>query len=819
MKHDKTKKNFSHSLGTLSGYSVIGNAITIETANEKASVTVYAADIIRVRIFKKDQEQKDFSYAVINEPQQVDFEVKEGQDLIQILTKSVMVNILKDPLRFSFLDHMGNVLNEDDGAFGTSWIGNEVTTYKRLQKGERFIGLGEKNGNLDRRGTAYTNWNTDKFAYPTDQDPLYMTIPFFMGIQSGLQYGLFFDNTYKSRFNFGASNDRFASFGADDGEMNYYFIYGDNIAEIISNYTWLTGRIELPPVWSLGTQQCRYSYYPDTEVLSVARTFREKKIPADLIYLDIHYMDAYKVFTFHPERFPNPEGMVEQMYEMGFHTAVIVDPGIKVEHGYAPYDEGVKHKYFAIYPDGENYSGEVWPGWSHFPDFTDQKVRNWWGDWVKFYTDKGIDALWNDMNEPAAWGQCLPDLIEFHYEGEGATHKQARNVYGMQMARSTYEGAKKALKGNRPFILNRAGYSGVQRYAASWTGDNIADSDHMLCGVRLVNSLGLSGVAFAGYDVGGFAGEASQDLFVKWMVLGVFSPMFRFHSMINSKDAEPWSFGEEAEEISRHYISLRYRLMPYIYSAFYESTQTGMPLSRSLVIDHAHDPKIYESRYQNQYLFGPAFLIPPVAEKQEFVKVYLPGPQTPKGGLNTNTHSLWYDLHTGKKIQSGEHIFEVRKERYPLFVKGSSIITMQSLVQSLSDDPEETLEIHLYNGEEENAQVYYEDDETSYEYQSGNFYQRAMHFYPASRQFDLHKVEGKFTSHFLNIKLYFHGFDDLIEVTVDGKKKNIAHEDYQFVAPVSSFDPFYTAEVDDMMDKNVPFIEFVNSNDEIKIKW
>ena len=288
--------------------------------------------------------------------------------------------------------------------------------------------------------------------------------------------------------------------------------------------------------------------------------------------------------------------------------------------------------------------------------------------------------------------------------------------------------------------------------------------------------------------------------------------------MINSKDAEPWSFGEEVEEISRHYISLRYRLMPYIYSAFYESTQTGMPVSRSLVIGHSHDAKIYETRYQNQYMFGPAFLIPPVAEKQEFVKVYLPV-QAITQPTERATERTWYDLHTGKKMQSGEHIIEVRKERYPLFVKGSSIITMQSLVQSMSIDPENTLEIHLYNGEEVNTQVYYEDDKTSYEYQSGNFYKRAMHFYPANRQFDLHEAEGKFKSHFLNVKLYFHGFDDLKEITLDGEKKDILHEDYQFIAPVSSFDPFYTAEVHDMMDKKITFIEFVNTNDEIRIRW
>ena len=809
------KRHLNQSLGSYVSHKTDKHAVTIETASEKAVITIYTDEIIRVRIFKKTEEHIDLSYAVIAEPKAVKFEVKEGPDTVHISTGSVTLSVQKDPLRFSFLDHVGNVLNEDDGAFGTSWICNEVTTYKRLQKGERFIGLGEKTGNLDRRGSAYTNWNTDKFAYAHDHDPLYMSIPFYIGIHNGLQYGIFFDNTHKSKFNFGASNDRFSFFAAEDGEMNYYFIYGKNVAEIIENYTHLTGRMEMPPLWSLGSQQCRYSYYPDKEVVNTARTYREKNIPADMIYLDIHYMDAYKVFTFHPERFPDPEGMVKELSEMGFHTAVILDPGIKVEKDYEPYEEGVKQEYFAKYPDGENYSGEVWPGWSHFPDFTRGAVRHWWGEWVKFYTEKGIDALWNDMNEPAAWGQSLPDLIEFSYEGEGATHKRAHNVYGMQMARSTYDGAKKHLKGNRPFILNRAGYSGVQRYTATWTGDNVADSEHMICGVRLVNSLGLSGVAFAGFDVGGFAGESSPDLFVKWAVLGAFSPLFRFHSMINSKDAEPWAFGEEAEEISRNYISLRYRLMPYIYSAFYESSKTGMPISRSLVIDHANDDKIYESRYQNQYLFGAALMIPPIAAGLEFIKVYLPASQATKG--SSSTENIWYDLHTGLKVNGGEHIAEVRKERYPIFVKGSSIIPMQSLVQNLAEEPATTLEIHIYNGVEKNSFELYEDDGVSYDYERHSYFKRTIEFDPKKKLINFSAAQGKYISHFTIIKLFLHGFAAMKTVTLNAKTKDVFTENYQFIPPVSSFDPFYKVEVTDMMNHDVSFFEFVNTNHEITI--
>ena len=277
--------------------------------------------------------------------------------------------------------------------------------------------------------------------------------------------------------------------------------------------------------------------------------------------------------------------------------------------------------------------------------------------------------------------------------------------------------------------------------------------------------------------------------------------------MINSKDAEPWAFGEEAEEISRNYISLRYRLMPYIYSAFYESSQTGMPISRSLVIDYANDEKIYESRYQNQYLFGAAFMVPPIGAGLEFIKVYLPA------------NEIWYDLHTGLKVAGGEHIAEVRKERYPLFVKGSSIIPMQSLVQNLSEDPETTLEIHLYNGAEKISFELYEDDGVSYEYEHQNYYKRHIEFDPKKKQLHFSAAKGKYISHFTTVKLYLHSFDGLKNVTIDKKIQELHTSDYQFIPPVSSFDPFYKVEVTDMVNHNVPFIEFVNTNNEITISY
>jgi alpha-glucosidase len=766
----------NESLGKLTNFQKNDQVIKINATNAYVEVSIYTSSIIRIRIDKKEFKD-DFSYAVISKPLKTTFNIQEEADRYIVTTDSVKLEITKNPVRFRFLTLDNKLINEDDPAFGTSYIGEEVTTYKKIQPNERFIGLGEKTGNLDRRGSGYTNWNTDYFGYGTNDDPLYVSIPFYIGIHNNMNYGLFLDNTYKSHFNFGASNDRFSSFTAESGEMNYYFIYHKNVADIVTSYSALTGRMKLPPMWSLGFQQCRYSYYPDTEVLTVAKTFRAKKIPADVIYLDIHYMDAYKVFTWHPTRFPNPKKMLSELKEMGFHTTVIVDPGIKIEKGYPFFEQGVKENIFVKYPDKTNYAGQVWPGWCHFPDFTNPAARTWWGKSFKGYVDMGLDGFWNDMNEIATWGNRLPNLMEFNYDGHHATTKSSRNIYGMQMARATFEGTKELLGGKRPFVLTRAGFSGVQRYAAVWTGDNSSNDDHMLAGVRLVNSLGVSGVTNAGVDVGGFTGGVPVKLYTRWMSIGAFTPFFRAHTAINTKDAEPWTFGEEAEEITRNYIQLRYNLMPYIYSSFYESTQNGLPVSRTLAINYTHDKNIYEGTFQNQYLFGNSIMVAPFVSYVDLGKVYLP-----KGN--------WYDFYNDKPFKGSEQItVETPIDRLPLFVKGGSIIPVQSPIQSMKEKPSDTLMIHIYKGEESNKLVYYEDDGETYDNEKGTFYKRLMVYQPNENHFTLEPSEGSYASKFKNLKCIFHGFDLGTEISVNDTKVKVSTEYFSFLNPITRIDP------------------------------
>ncbi|WP_424963789.1 glycoside hydrolase family 31 protein [Ekhidna sp.] len=788
--------------GDFGSFTETDHGLDIKSDRYTYELKFYSNTIVRIHQVGENKDENP--YSVVQEPQKVSFSVEEHDTSIIASSDSLDVIINKSPISFTFLNKEGKVINEDDAGLGIQTQGEQVTVYKKLQEGERFVGLGEKTGPLDRRGKGYQNWNTDHFAYDIEADPLYASIPFYIGIHGNLSYGIFLDNSYKSHFNFGASNNRFSSLSVDSGDMNYYFFAG-SVTEIIQSYTWLTGRMSMPPMWSIGYQQCRYSYYPDTEVLDVAKKFRDKDIPADVIVLDIHYMDQYKIFSWDKERFPNPGQMLDALKEMGFEVVVICDPGIKIEEGYEPFTSGKEKDVFLKYSDGSYYEGEVWPGWCHFPDFTNEETRKWWKEMMKSYTDIGIKGFWNDMNEIATWGQMLPENIEFDFEGEGGTSRKGRNIYGHQMTRSAYESAIANLKGERPFILTRAGFAGVQRYSALWTGDNVANDEHMLLGVRMVNSLGLSGVPFSGYDVGGFAGNGQSNLFARWIQIGAFSPFFRGHSMINSHDSEPWSYGEEVEEISANYIKLRYKLLPYIYHTFLQASEQGLPVARSLCIDHAQDDKIYETDFENQYLFGDNILVAPLASDQRYGKVYLP-------------EGEWYEFFTDEKFDGAqEMIREYAIEHLPLFIKASAIIPIYGDVSQNSKNVGSTLELHFYNGEDGNQTEYYEDDGISYDNTKGAFHRRAIQFEPEKKSIRISKASGDFTSKIEKLKIVLHGFDSSDIKNWKGGK--LRSDEYAYVRPISNFDPFEKDRRDSLKAENVFITEMDYSNEEITFNW
>jgi alpha-glucosidase len=760
----------SEQIGNVQKTSTIKGGYAFELTDAFVSITAYSPTTLRFRI-TKEKPVSDFSFAVDSLSPSSSFTKMETKgDIIYLQTDSLKVAITKTPFRVSIYDNAGAMLCADDTSLGVSWWGNQVECYKKLNADEKFIGLGEKTGDINRRDQFYQNWNGDNPAYALDKDPLYATIPFFIGIHDKVCYGIFFDNSHHSFFNFGGGADEeFFHFGADDGEMNYYFFGGSSIQKIIYDYTSLTGRTPMPPMWSLGFQQSRWGYVSQHEVIRIAQTFREKQIPCDVMVSDIQYMDQHKVFTWDPQNFATPKVMLDSLKQIGFDMVTIIDPGIKVEKGYPAYDEAFAKSLFAKYPDGQNYVGHVWPGACNFPDFTRAETRDWWGTQFKTpLVDIGVKGFWNDMNEPAAWGREFPNLIEFGEGKNKATLYTVKNAYGLMMARATYEGTKKLLNGERPFVLTRASYSGVQKYSAQWTGDNASTDAHMLLGFRLLNSMGVSGIPYVGMDIGGFIGNPSPELFLRWVNLAEYSPLFRNHTEIDYSYREPWLLSNDKEPMVKKMIEDRYKLLPYLYSSFYEAHENGMPINRMLPVNYTYDDNVYDTRFENEFLHGSEILVCPVESTKDITHVYLPDSSTE-----------WYRLSTGVKY-SGGVIYNVDApiDDAPVFVKAGAIVPMQCVIQNTKEKGDGVLYVNVWYGKSANSFLYYEDDGHTYNYEKGDYYKRLMSFDPVNKKIILNKKEGSFNSRFSSIQFVLHGFggannfeinDKAVKATADNK--------------------------------------------------
>jgi alpha-glucosidase len=737
------------STGSILTYKPVPGGVTGRTADAIFEVRAWADGIIRVRV-SKSREWRDFSYALVS-PQPaaiVPVKIREADGRIFLSTSLVQVAIDKRAFGVSFSDSHGELINEDmpGRGFGTSFTGDKVSIYKRLQQGERFVGLGECLGNLDKRGMGVTLSNTDNYKYGDPRLPMYSSIPFFIGIHHRQVYGLFFHNTYRTFFNFGLSTPDFASINADGGDADYFFFYGGGVGEILNKYTSLTGRMPLPPLWSLGYHQSRCSYYPQTNVEIIAETFRKKKIPIDCIVLDADYLQDYEPFRINTRRFPDMPGLAAELKKQGIELTASVNPGIKLDSTYFANADGLKNDVFLKYADGRPFVSEMAPSLNHYVDFTDPKARSWWIDHLKFLPDNGIHGYWNDMNEPAVAGSYLPDNLVFDFDGHKANALEGKNVYGMQMARSSYESALKYGDGRRPFVLTRSAFAGIQRYSAMWSGDNQAKDEYLLGGVLLNTQLGLSGVPFVGPDLGGYIGDGNKELYKRWVEVGVFSPFVRNHREFFANAGEPWAYGEEAEAISRTYIGFRYRLMPYLYSSFYATSQTGIPIARSLCIDDPYDPKVFDPAYQYEFLFGDALLVAPMTSTEKYKKMYLP-------------LGDWYDLYSDSLLPGAQETgMEYPVYRLPLFVKASAILPLQSLVQSTKQKPGDTLSVHVFYGREKNEFIYYEDDGATFDYRQGHFCRRSIEFDPKARQIVIGSPTGDYPSGFGPIEVILHGF-------------------------------------------------------------
>jgi alpha-glucosidase len=720
-------------LGAVTALETTERGLLLSVGEEKFRVEVIRPDVLRLKISRsgKFDEAPTFA-AAFSMPASVPFQVTEAADVITLETSRLKLVIWRAAFGLAAYRTDGSPVFEDasgpDGrSHGYVHINDSFVLTRRMGRHDAIYGLGEKTGRFNRRGRNFILWNTDVLhpgvleqnrlseaetlpGSSTDFDPYYTSIPFFYHSRTSAYAaalsGSFIDNGYKANFEFEASDSYRIEFHG--GQYTEYVFAGPSMKEVLEAYTFVTGRISLPPIWALGHHQCRWYDYSEADVLRIAQQYRERKIPCDVLWLDIEYMNGYRVFTWDTDKFADLPRMLGKLEQNQLRVITIVDPGVKFEPGYAIFDEGLARNLFCKTDAGNIYVGQVWPGRTAFPDFSKAEARAWWGDLNANHVASGIAGIWNDMNEPAT-GRVAPFQMRFDRDGENHPHERFHNQYGLLMAMSTHEGLLAAQPSLRPFILSRAGFSGIQRYAAQWLGDNCAEWSHLAMSIAMTAGMGVSGQAFIGGDIPGFMQSPSAELAARWTQYGALTPFCRYHSERSEPDKYPWSFGPGTEKLARTALELRYRLLPYIYSAFVAASETGAPVQRPLVFDFQDDRQARET--DDAYLFGEALLVAPVLTAGCTARhVYLP-PGT------------WVDFYTGERHLGGAVITaSAPADRIPLFQRGGYVIPMyeRAPLSTMGHYPE-LLELHVIVPDEdgETLSMLQEDDGLSNAFTSG----------------------------------------------------------------------------------------------------
>ncbi|PSR13360.1 MAG: hypothetical protein DA408_07040 [Bacteroidetes bacterium] len=778
----------------------------IQTATAvRIRIQVWTADSWRVR-YATGEFAPETTYALHPDarPAVQVLQVEEDDKLLVISSLTISCEINKKDGSIMFRQATtGQVVLQEAAPYVKRSTILEGTNQVRVNffspKGEAYFGLGDKSWNLNLRGRHFDNWNCDAFGFVKESDPLYRTVPFYYGLHQDTAYGIFLHNTWRSHFDFDSGHDQVVRMWAEGGEMDYFFCYGPTLDQVAMAYHHLTGKPELPPLWVLGFHQCRWSYYPEARVRQLAANFREMRIPCDAIYLDIDYMDGYRCFTWNGDYFPQPGKMIRDLAELGFQTVVMIDPGIRVDPDYPVYSQGIEKNYFCRRASGEIMLGPVWPSECVWPDYTRAEVRQWWGElYRELYEDHAVSGFWNDMNEPAVFkvnSLTFPDHVMHDNDGHPSDHRAAHNIYGQQMSRGTYEGLKSIKPDKRPFVLTRATFAGGQRYAAVWTGDNIASWEHLNLANRQCQRLSISGFSLVGTDIGGFVDQPTPELLIRWLQLGIFHPVFRVHSMGNNTDGaaeadadsvkaaeanlrldqEPWVFGEPYTSQAREAIEFRYRLLPYLYTAVYQNVTYGIPVIRSLAFEDQDDAKA--CRRENEFMLGQHLLVSPVTEAGvKSHATYLP-------------HGEWLNYYTGttyagRKIQRQR----VAATSIPLYVRAGAVIPNYPVQQHVHELNITTVELRAYYGTHRVESDFYHDKGEGYGYRDGQF---GLHQFTTSSTDNSFRIDQKRSGDYqgdletFEVKVYGLPFRPE-QLFIDGKAIQIIDEEknaYVVVVP------------------------------------
>jgi len=704
--------------------SVEGRRVVTDYADARLHVEFLTGSMARVWLVRPgEDENPPFSYAVLDdlpqEPLELKLENEETASLSGAMHSYYKVSqqgqtimaVPQERPQWAILSQFMDVSWREDGSLRLRLLAPDIHS---------VYGTGERTFDLNLLGRSLTFWNTDAGSYVRGFEPINTTVPLaIFGTPFGY-FGLFLDNSGRSVLNLKPQHgemliDRLA-WEIEGGRLSFFCMTGPSAESIVEQFTALTGRMPMPPLWALGYHQSRYSYASQEEVLAVAREFRERAIPCDVIHLDIHYMDGYHLFTWDKQAFPDPQAMSATLHEMGFKLVTIVDPGVKIDPDYAVYQTGLAQDAFMKWPDGQPVAGVVWPGMTHHPDFTKPAARAWWAEQVRdFVQAYGIDGLWNDMNEPLYFsrGEAIspPNIVQHDYEGQGGTHAQAHNVYGTLMARASREGLQSAYPQRRPFNITRAGWAGAQRYASSWTGDNQSTWDDLRLSIAMNLQMALSGQSFTGPDVGGFANDTEGELLARWTQAACLLPFFRNHSAVDTIRQEPWLFGQEVERICREAIELRYRLMPYLYTAFAQCHFKGTPIIRPVMLG--------QQALDDCFILGDHIVVAPVLTPHTLRRlIVLP---------QDDEQAVWIDFWTGRVYAGGRpFIHESPLDHLPIFVRSGALIpTWEGGHQHLGEWPEDGF-LTLYGESSEVTSLLYEDAAEGLDEQQGGFVWRSL---------------------------------------------------------------------------------------------
>jgi alpha-glucosidase len=754
-------------------------SLRLRAGSTTVEVTALAPDLYRVGMFPAGGPPRYDSEAIAREDwEPVEVSMQESDEELTLSTIAATARISLNPLRIGFSDASGREFAVDDRELGMGAVetanadifseplGSPVRLYKRREAGERYFGCGERTSGLEKTGSYQVFYNVDPpLGHTASFNNLYSSIPFTLSLANGKAHGLFFDNTHRVEFDLALTNEEHAYYGAEGGAIVYYVFCGPTPADVVDRYTELTGRTPMPPLWSLGNQQCRYSYMNQEEVREIASGFREHDIPCDVIYLDIHYMDGYRVFTWNNDRFPDPQGLISDLEEKGFRVVTIVDPGVKVDENYSVYTDGREKDLYCKTRDGEEYHNAVWPGVCAFPDFTNPEAREWWGQNQKVLTDAGVSGIWCDMNEPALFipdGATMPDNVVHPggHKGEERWHAQIHNTYGSLMARAAREGLLALRPDERPFVITRAGYAGLQRHAMQWTGDNSSWWEHLWMSMPQLQNLALSGVAWAGVDIGGFGGDTNGELLARWYEFGIFQPYCRNHTTLGTRHQEPWVFGEPYESVCREMVKLRQRLLPYLYTLFEECHRTGAPILRPLLFEYPEDETTYTA--DDEFLLGDALLVAPITRPGvEHRHVYLP-------------EGTWFHFYSGERFDGPTHVLAHAPLGEPaLYVKANTAIPMGPDASYTSEKPTDPLTLLVHPAEGMGESTLYEDAGNGFGYREGEYARRRISCQSSDGRITVRisEREGSFVPEREEVRLHLHGVEAAQSVLVDGEER------------------------------------------------